>query len=305
MKERMSRRDWPRLKIELGNELVERHRNDKDSIQRAQVRRRAREAAEHGAELANPEAPLDAATSPTTVVAQSDQATQLDAGRTVVGRHVTVRYPGPNGVTTLHSYVTDVSLDGDAVEVAAAVGHLVSLDNVTFDDLDDTGTPPAGSVSDEPKARWGPPDLFAPPGYLKPLGPPGMVSLDVWRAADARRRGPEIGYGDFWTFDDPNDWYSIAWNAATGELYTYRQKDRTVLVRAVIPQQEDVDTVLLGWERDQYDAGSGYPVCGRIASRASTGTPPAEPSPHPARDISNGWHHRPPPTPAEPPLGLA
>ena len=153
MTERISPRAWPRLDIELAEHFVERHRNDEDRIQQAQDQRRGREAVEHRAELANLDASAEAERSPTPV-GRIVPASQFDPDSSVIGRHVTVRYPGPNGSTTLHSSVTDVSVDGDAVEIAAAPGHLIPLDNITFDDLDDSHAAVTGAVCDEPKAQW-------------------------------------------------------------------------------------------------------------------------------------------------------
>lgn len=228
-----------------------------------------------------------------------------DPAPNIVGRYVTVRYPGNHGITTIRSHIVDVSVDGDEVEIAAAEGHLFPLDTVTFEDFDGPADHPpiADSASEPNPALWGPPNQFEAPGHLKPLAPPGTVSIDDWRAADPRRYGPEVGYGDFWTFDDPNDWYSIAWNAVTGDLYTYRQKDRTVLVRAVIPNRADVDALLHGWQRDQFHEYSGYPACGSILEHQNAVRPPAAPST--ARDIVTSWHQAALPPPADPPLGLA
>lgn len=57
----------------------------------------------------------------------------------VMHHHVVVRYDGPNGRTTIRSWVIDVAVDADHevtdVEVAAEVGHLFPLAAVTF--LDD------------------------------------------------------------------------------------------------------------------------------------------------------------------------
>lgn len=310
MPEFISRQDWLRLEIDAADQYVERHGADDDPIQRAHAQRRGREAVKHRAELASLDAPTGAATSPaTTATSPRDQTNRSGAGQDLVGRYVTVRYPGPYGVTTMESYITDVSIDGDEVEVAAALGHLFPLDTVTFTDDDEPDVhvaTHAAPASEPPTTAWAPPDPFATaPGAVRPLAPPGTVSIDVWRDADPRRRGAEVGYGDFWTFDDPNDGYSIVWNVATGELYTYRQKDRTVLVRAVIPTRAAVDALLHGWQRDQFEECSGYCICGHVATRRNAVSPPSEASPPTARDIALSWHQAPPPSPAEPPLGLA
>ena len=55
----------------------------------------------------------------------------------VEGCDVVVRHVGTRGLTTIRSYVVDVSVDGDAVEVAAEPGHLFSIAEATLLDGDD------------------------------------------------------------------------------------------------------------------------------------------------------------------------
>ena len=50
-------------------------------------------------------------------------------------RDVLVRHRTALGCTTISSHIVDVAVDGTGVEVAACVGHLFALSNLTF--LDD------------------------------------------------------------------------------------------------------------------------------------------------------------------------
>ena len=175
----------------------------------------------------------------------------------LVGRYVRVRYVGQTGPTTFASWVADVDVDG-GIELDALPGHSFPRSTVTsFDDEDE----------------------HQPPAVRPPNGEPRPVPRDAWRREDSRRDAPEQVYGRFWTFDDPADFHSIIWNSGTGELYTYRPADTTVLVRAIGDSRDAVDALLDDWPRRQIEACSGYQAASIILSASGAGRPPDPLSP--------------------------
>ena len=213
----------------------------------------------------------------------------------LTGHDVTLIYRGDAGRTTITSSVSDISADATEIELAAMPGHLFPRTSVV-------------RIDDIPTIRR--PDPGTHP-----------VQREAWRLEDPRRCGPEHRYGRYWTFDDPADLYSIVWNSGTGELYTHRQRDDTILVRAVIADRRQVDALLTDWPAMQLDALSGYVACGIIhAALHPTGTsffapgehqsPPVDvkpPEATAARLTVTDWQRTPPPAPPPPPptVGIA
>lgn len=93
----------------------------------------------------------------------------------------------------------------------------------------------------------------------------------AFHAADPRRRlSYELDLGATWRWAGANDAWRLAWVRDTGELYVCRADGydgscTDVLVLAVVPREQDVDEMLLGWRERRTDPEGLTWLVGRAA----------------------------------------